>query len=350
MKETHGGDWSGFQSEYGFLPLDFSANVSPLGLPASVREAAVRALENADRYPDPLCRELRIRLAEHHGIPDTQVVCGNGAADLIFRICRALRPRCALLTAPDFEEYERALRAENCEIRYVARSVSNDFCLDPDHLKTQIDGAELLFLSNPNNPSGLITEKAVLRKILEICAEVRCVPVIDECFMDFTEHPEENSLIPELCRWPDLVILKAFTKTYAMAGLRLGYAICGSTSLAGKIQREGQPWPVSNVAQEAGLAALNEKDYVNCLRLLISRERQRMIVAMEALGLRVIPGKANYLLFQCGDGVLEKKLRDRGILIRDCGSFEGLSAGWFRVAVRTGTENDRLLRTLQEVL
>lgn len=350
MTEKHGGDWAGFQTEYGSLPLDFSANVSPLGLPAGVREAAARALDDADRYPDPLCRKLRARIAEKHGVPAAQIVCGNGAADLIYRICRAVRPRRALLTAPDFGAYGSALRAENCEIRTVIRPASEDFRLDPDRLREAMDGAELLFLSNPNNPSGLLTEKATLRRILERCAEVSCVPVIDECFMDFSAHPEENSLIPELRCWPDLVILKAFTKTYAMAGLRLGYALCGNASLAERIQNEGQPWPVSNVAQEAGAAALKNENYVNQLRLLISSERQRMIRAMETLGLCVLPGAANYLLFRCREEDLEKKLRERGILIRDCSSFEGLSAGWFRIAIRTGEENDRLLGALREVL
>ena len=104
MKLTHGGDWAGYQTEYGSLPLDFSANVSPLGLPDGVRDAAVRALDASDRYPDPLCRRLRENLAQHHSVPEAQIVCGNGAADLIDRICRALRPKKALLTAPDFSE------------------------------------------------------------------------------------------------------------------------------------------------------------------------------------------------------------------------------------------------------
>ena len=350
MTETHGGDWAGYETEYGFLPLDFSANVSPLGLPDGVREAAIQALQDADRYPDPLCRTLRTRLAERHGIPAAQIVCGNGAADLIFRICRVLRPKKALLTAPDFGEYKRALREENCEIRTVTRRESEGFLLHREDLAGSIHGAELLFLSNPNNPTGLVTGREELRKILKLCSNEHCVPVIDECFLDFTEGSEAQSLIPDLGQNPNLVILRAFTKTYAMAGLRLGYALCGSKAFAERLQSAGQPWPVSNIAQAAGIAALQEEDYVNRLRALISEEGPRMIRALTALGLRVIPGEANYLLFCCEDKELGEKLRKRGILIRDCRNYAGLTEGWYRIAIRSAAENDRLIHTLGEVL
>ena len=350
MTETHGGDWTGYETEYGFLPLDFSANVSPLGLPDGVREAAIQALQDTDRYPDPLCRTLRTRLAERHGIPAAQIVCGNGAADLIFRICRVLRPKKALLTAPDFGEYKRALREENCEIRTVTRRESEGFLLHREDLAGSIHGAELLFLSNPNNPTGLVTGREEMRKILKLCSNEHCVPVIDECFLDFTEGSEAQSLIPDLEQNPELVILRAFTKTYAMAGLRLGYALCGSKAFAERLQSAGQPWPVSNIAQAAGIAALQEEDYVNRLRALISEEGPRMIRALTALGLRVIPGEANYLLFCCEDKELGEKLRKRGILIRDCRNYAGLTEGWYRIAIRSAAENDRLIHTLGEVL
>ncbi len=349
MIGIHGGDWAGYETEYGSLPLDFSANVSPLGLPDGVREAAVQALQEADRYPDPLCRMLRARLAQRHGIPAAQIVCGNGAADLIFRICRVLRPKRALLTAPDFGEYEQALREENCEIRSVIRKEREDFLLHWEALAENIRGAELLFLSNPNNPTGLVTGREEMRKILRLCRDENCVPVIDECFLDFTEASETDSVIPDLGQLPELVILRAFTKTYAMAGLRLGYALCGSGAFAERLQSAGQPWPVSNVAQAAGIAALKEKDYVNRLRALISEERPRMIRELTALGLRVISGEANYLLFCCEDGGVGEKLRKRGILIRDCRNYAGLSEGWYRIAIRTEAENKRLLQALREV-
>ena len=174
--------------------------------------------------------------------------------------------------------------------------------------------------------------------------------IIDECFLDFCREPAAQSMVGALAETPRLVILRAFTKTHAMAGLRLGYALCGSTSLAEKLQVSAQPWVVSNIAQAAGVAALRETAYITKLRTLIGAERARLIPLLEGLQLRVIPGEANFLLFRAEDPALSEKLRRRGILIRPCGNFAGLDENWYRAAVRTHAENDQLLRALGEVL
>ena len=349
-KLKHGGDWAGFEAEYGTELLDFSANISPLGLPESVKEAAQRALNTADRYPDPLCRRLCERLSEAYEVPAAQIVCGNGAADLIFRICGALGPKNALLTAPDFGEYENALRSLHCGIHVLERREADGLFLDPECLTAMGREADVVFLSNPNNPTGLLTERETLLRLLDAQADHSGITVIDECFLEFTERPEEHSLISALQNRPNLVILRAFTKTHAMAGLRLGYALCGSRDFAERLRNEGQPWPVSNVAQEAGIAATEETEYVLRLRTLISGERRRMTAALTALGFKVVPGMANYLLFRSEDMALAEKLRGKGILIRDCSNFAGLAAGWYRTAIRTEAENSLLLEALREAL
>ena len=351
MKQIHGGDWAGYQEQYGKLPLDFSANVSPLGLPRSAREAAVRALENTARYPDPECRLLRQTLSEHHGVPAEKIVCGNGVADLIHRICRVLRPGWALVPAPTFGEYEYALQSAGCATERFLLPEERDFALDTERFARAIrETTDLVFLCSPNNPTGRLCTREELLLILEACRAAGAVLVLDECFMDFTENPERYTMTGELAAWPELVILKAFTKTYAMAGLRLGYALCGDAVLAEKLLQEGQPWPVSQIAQEAGIGALQETDYVTELRAIITAERQRMERALCGLGLRVISGEANYLLFQSSDEALCEKLCDRGILLRGCGEMSGLGEGWYRTAVRTEEENSVLLAALEEVL
>ena len=350
MERIHGGDWAGYQTEYGREPLDFSANISPLGLPEGVRRAAEEALKKADRYPDPLCRELRAALAEYHGVPMEQIICGNGASDLIDRICRVLRPGNAAVLTPCFTEYAAALQAENCHVTEIPLPQAENFQPDEATLRAIPQNCELLFLCNPNNPTGLPVREQTLQKLLERCRETGMHLVTDECFLDFTEEPERHSLVPALKATPTLVVLRAFTKTWAMAGLRLGYALCGSELLARMLQNSGAPWPVSTVAQAAGLAALREQDYLRKVRELVTAERKRMIPRLEALGLRVIPGEANFLLFHSGNLELCAKLREKGILIRDCRNFSGLCAGWYRVAIRTAEDNSRLLRTLEEVL
>lgn len=349
MKLIHGGDWAGFEMEYGKAPLDFSANVSPLGLPEGVRAAAIRALDTADRYPDPLCRRLRAALSRYHGVPAQNIVCGNGASDLIYRLCRVLKPKRAAVFVPGFSEYALALHEAGAAVTEIPLS-AEDYRLTERQISQIPPDCELLFLCNPNNPTGLLAERGMLSAILERCRERGTALCVDECFLDFCENAGEHSLVPALSEYPDLVVLRAFTKTYAMAGLRLGYALCGGTALAERLQNSGPPWAVSGIAQEVGMTVLCEKNYVNQLLTLVTAERKRMTAALEALGLRVIPGKANFLLFQSPDTALAEKLRARGVLIRDCSDFAGLTAGWYRTAIRTASENEVLIKTIGEVL
>lgn len=350
MELIHGGDRAGYRMTYGREPLDFSVNVSPLGLPRGALRAAEEALKRTGQYPDPLCRELRDALAEYHGVSAERIVCGNGASELIDRICRTRRPKEAAVLTPGFAEYERALSAQNCRIAEIPLINGEDFRVSEETVRAIPESCELLFLCNPNNPTGLLAEEGAVRALLERCCETGMLLVADECFLDFTEKPERYSLIPALEHGRNLAVLRAFTKTWAMAGLRLGYVLCGNQKLAEALQDAGQPWPVSSVAQAAGAAALGERDYLPKLRNLITAERTRMIRGLETLGFRVIHGEANFLLFQTEHRDLFHRLAEKGILIRDCGNFPGLGSGWFRVAVRTPEENSRLLQTMGEVL
>ena len=346
----HGGDWTAYLEEHGRLPLDFSANVSPLGIPARVREAAVKALDAADRYPDPESRALRKKLSLYHGIGEERIVCGNGAADLIYRLCRCIKPEHAVLAAPGFAEYEKALSAAGSTVETLLLQPETGFRTNRGLIRLVRGGTGLVFLGNPNNPTGVLTEREELLELLSVCRRTDSVLAVDECFMDFVEEPARFSLSGLLEDWPELVVLKAFTKSWAMAGLRLGYALCGSEALAEALAEEGQPWPVSLPAQAAGIAALDEQDYLFTLRKLIAVERRRMREELTELGLRVVPGEANFLLFYSEERALSDKLREKGILLRDCSSFKGLEQGWFRTAVRTEAENGELLRALREVL
>lgn len=344
---THGGDWAGYAAEYGALPLDFSANISPLGVPAGVKTAIARAAGTADRYPDPLCRALCGAITAAEGLPDGCCLCGNGAADLIFRVAAARRPRKALVVSPTFAEYESALHTVGCTVeRY---RLKENFRLDEDFLTAIVPGVELVFLCEPNNPTGLTTPRALLLQILSRCRAVGALLVADECFHDFLDAPAAHSLESELSDFDNLLILRAFTKLYAMAGVRLGYCLCGDAGLLAALRAAGQPWAVSSLAQAAGLAALRETAYVDRVRALLALERPRLAAALEGLGLRVVPGEANYLLFQCQTPLLPP-LRQRGILLRSCANYENLDGSWYRAAVRTRAENDTLIAALGEVL
>lgn len=345
----HGGDWVGYQEEYGTLPLDFSSNISPFGLPSGIRAAVERSLADADRYPDPLCRELRGAIAEAEGVDAAWCLCGNGAADLIYRAVLAKRPKRALVTAPAFAEYEAALELLSCRVGHYALNAENGFVIDQDFLNAITPDMDMVFLCEPNNPTGRTTPRALLLEVLERCREVGALLVVDECFGDFLDDPAAHTMKGFLPEYGNLLILKAFTKLYAMAGVRLGYCLCSDSRFLEKVSRSGQPWAVSTLAQAAGIAALQEQKSVEAVRALTARERPWLQAELSALGFPVIPGEANYLLFSSPVPLLEP-LRRRGILLRGCGNYRGLGDEWYRTAVRTHEENQRLISTLKEVL
>lgn len=346
---THGGDWAGYQRAYGRAPLDFSSNVSPLGVPEGVQAALRNAASQADRYPDPLCRALREALAETEGLPPGHILCGGGAADLIYRAVLALRPRRALVTAPTFGEYEAALRCARCRTERFPLSPERDFRIQEEILEAIGPDTDLLILCEPGNPTGVTTPRALLLKILERCRETGTRVMVDECFGGFLADPAAHSLKDRLDASPQLLILKAFTKMYALAGVRLGYALCADEGFLEAMGGAGPPWSVSSLAQEAGIAALREKEYEARVRALTALERPFLASALAGLGLRTVPGEANYLLFRSPRPLLEP-LALRGILIRNCGNYPGLDGTWYRAAVRTRTENRRLIQALKEVL
>ena len=349
MELVHGGDWAGYRARFGHDALDFSANVSPLGLPQGVADAIVAALPTADRYPDPLCRELRTALSRAEQLPEPWILCGNGAADLIYRLGWALKPRRALLPAPTFAEYAAALESVGCEVKRKTLHEADNFAVTEAFVQAVNQSIDLVFLCQPNNPTGQITPPELVQRLMRRCADCGAVLVVDECFLDFLQQRDALTAKPLLQAAPNLVILKAFTKLYAMAGVRLGYALCANTALLAKMQAAGQPWGVSSLAQAAGAAALRETAYADAVRALIADQRPRLAAGLRALGLQVIEGSANYLLFRAPE-TLGAALQQRGVCLRSCGNYPGLSAGWYRTAVRTAPENEQLLQTMREVL
>ena len=349
MKQlVHGGDWMGYRERFGRDALDFSANVSPLGVPEAVARAIGEAAFQADQYPDPLCRALTAALSQTEAVPKAWILCGNGAADLIFRLALAEKPKHALVLAPTFAEYAAALETVDCEIHRHMLREENDFALTDDVLNAIEPPIDRVFLCQPNNPTGQLASPELVKKLLRRCKECHTILAVDECFLDFLPDADGWTAKP-LLESGNLVILKAFTKLYGMAGVRLGYCLCGDEALLEKMQTAGQPWAVSSLAQAAGVAALKETAYVDKVRALIARQRPVLTAGLRALGLRVIDGKANYLLFRA-PADLNKRLRPLGTQVRSCANYPGLGPEWYRTAVRTAPENARLLELMKEVL
>ena len=347
MRLTHGGDITGYVEEFGTRPLDFSANVSPLGLPQQVREAVIAALDQADEYPDPLNRRLSQAIADHEGLTAGQVLCGNGTADLIYRIPTALQPARVLMPAPTFSEYADALEGTGCQVLYHPLDPARGFALDQGFLDCIQAGIQLVFICQPNNPTGNLVSRSFMEQVLAACEQAGARLVVDECFLGFTEEEGLVDLVPG---HPSLLVLKAFTKLYAMPGIRLGYLLCSDGDLIQALRAAGQPWAVSNLAQAAGIAALACTEYVEQTQHTVALERAFLIQELAKLGIHA-QGTANFLFFQLDDGgALTGQLRDQGILIRDCSNFQGLGPGSYRIAVKAHQDNLTLLAALVQVL
>jgi threonine-phosphate decarboxylase len=329
--------------------LDFSANINPLGMPKAAADVLRSCADLCEAYPDQGCGALTAALSGTLGQAPERIVCTAGATDLIDRIVRVVAPKRGVVMAPCYADYERALVRAHAAVTRVPLDESHGFAFDDTAEAGVIaaidDGADLVFLASPNNPTGICVPPAALRRIVAHAREARAVVAVDECFRGFTEAPSATALVDE---FPNLVVIDAATKLYALPGLRLGWGIA-APELARRLRNAGLPWAVSAPAQVAGAAALGDDAYRARTRELVASERTRLARELSARGLRVIDGAANYLLFQ-GPRGLYGALLARDIVIRRCSNFSGLDGTWYRVAVRTPDENGRLLEALDEVI
>jgi threonine-phosphate decarboxylase len=348
IKRQHGGDLDTFRERYGRAPLDYSSNVSPLGVPEEIKQAIAEAAAEVDRYPDPLCRALTEKIAQEEGVPAEWVLCGAGAADVIFRAVAAINPANTLLPVPSFSEYEHALEQVPGRVDYFPSMEWNGFRLDQTFLDRIDDSVDLVMLCEPNNPTGVLDHKQYLNRVLEACEQHDAWLIVDESFLDMTENAEEMTMTPQLGEDRKLLIIRSFTKMYAMAGVRLGYCLCGSAKLLAGMREQGPPWGVSHIAQKAGLAAFEAGAYKERVLEMVRTEKPYLYEGLRSLGLYVLPGAANYLFFK-GPLKLPELLSEKGILIRDCSNYRGLGGGWYRIAVRTHEENEQLLAAMREV-
>lgn len=351
VKKIHGGDiYTDRKLPPDVKLVDFSANLNPLGMPQAVKDALCRDVDSYQNYPDPQCRQLRRAIGSYYGVPDDWIVCGNGAADVIWRLVLARKPRRALLPAPTFSEYAEALESVGCEICYYDLPQKAGFVPDEGFLDAVCPGVEICFFCNPNNPTGIAAKAEWVRRLMERCQKNGTLLVLDECFADFLEEEQRYTALPFLSAFPGTVILKAFTKMYAMAGIRLGYALCADRQLILQISQTGQAWSVSSPASSCGIAALTQRDFVQKTKRFIAEERNFLQKELENLGLQVYAGKANYLLFQAPTDDLPQRLERFGILIRSCGNYRGLDNRYCRVAVKSREDNTRLINGIRQVL
>lgn len=331
--------------------IDFSSNISPCGLMEGVKESIVESLEHADRYPDFNCRALLEAISEYEIVQKDYIFCSNGAEEAIFRIVNFLKPKKALVIAPTFVEYERALESVGCNINYYYLKEENDFMLDEDIIDYIDHDTNILFICNPNNPTGQLTEKKAIEKILAHCEKTDTTVVVDECFMSFIRDKEEYSVKKLIGIYNNLVILKSFSKTLAMAGIRLGYCMSSNIKIMDGIKEIGPTWNVSAMAQAAGIAATKDPEYLNESLQFIEEQRGYLVDRLEMMDLKVYKSNANFIFFKCMKDIdLKWELLQYGILIRECSNYEGLDDSYYRIAVKKDEDNKLLVRALKNIL
>jgi Histidinol-phosphate/aromatic aminotransferase and cobyric acid decarboxylase len=186
--------------------IDLSANINPLGVPERVKTAIIEEIPNCERYPDSFSKELRKKIAEFENVNPDYVFCGNGASDIIFRLPRAVNAEKIMITAPTFSDYERSAQSFGSEVsRYV---LSDDFNLDGGFIEAVRHAKpKLVFVCNPNNPTGKLTEPKLIEDLLICCKQIGAWVAVDECFLDFTEKADEYTSKAFLERYSNLVIL-----------------------------------------------------------------------------------------------------------------------------------------------
>ena len=355
------------------IRMDFSVNVNPFGMPEGVRKILADAAELGGYYPEITNRLLREKILDHErhhyqgtqSLQISQIVAGNGASELITALAHAYSnaypsaywnaypnttPKAlVMLQTPLFSGYERAFSATGATRLYLEHDSA--FAIAPDTPERILEAKpDIVALCQPGNPAGVMIEEHLLEEIVKACKMTGSLLIADECFIAFTENAWGCSAARFLESGCNLVVLRAFTKLYAMPGLRLGYAVCAEEKTAERLREHLPEWNVSSVAQAAGCAALEDENYIPDTTCRIRQERERLRSRLEAIGFTTCRGEADFILLH-SDIELYEKLLERGLLIRRCSNYRGMpGTGYYRIAVRLPEEDDLLLEALEEIV
>ena len=361
--------------------LDYSSNINPYGIPESLKKRITENLEILERYPDPDYVELRQKLSNLNKVNLSDIILGNGATEIIFLFMKVINPKKILIVSPTFGEYERAVKAvgtsrnsidlscsddnknienKEIEIEYFELKESDDFKLNIGNLKNQLEKKyDLLIICNPNNPTGKFLKLAQTEEILKECNKYDTKLFIDEAFIEFLADGMKESIINTEENKKNLFVTRAFTKFFAIPGLRLGYGMYFDKELEQKISEKKEPWSVNNIAELAGLTVLDDTEYIEKTLKWITKEKIYMYEKLnEISGIKVyetevnfITGKIDEKLFSEGLNVkvLREKMLEQGILIRDASNFKFLDERFFRLAIKDRASNERVIEAMKEI-
>ena len=319
--------------------LDFSANINPLGLSEKIFQTLTENLRGVVNYPDPNASELKRAISRRYDVPEKNLVLLNGAAEFFYLYLNALRPARVVIPVPSFSEYERAARASGCEVKYFFTRAEENFSLDID--KLEVTASDCVIIGRPNNPTGNLLAP---EKILSL-AEVASV-IVDESFIDFLEVESVRKFVSE-----KISVVQSLTKIFAIPGLRLGFAVV-EENLATRLNLSKDVWNVNFLAQKAGVAALDDEDFLRRTRDWLELEKKFFVDRLEKMsGIKIFPPTVNFILFrhENADKILNELRREK-ILLRSCANFAGLDETYLRSAIRSREENIYLLDALKKIL
>ncbi len=344
---THGGNIYEIKRIFNKEVIDFSANINPLGLPPQVKKIIYDNFESVLHYPDSKATDITKKIAKYWGINQENILLGNGSVELIYLITSCFRPKTALIIVPAFSEYERATRNIKSRIKFLNLYEKENFRLNPSRLTN----SDILFLSNPNNPTGnlILTDPAITEK------SPNKIIVVDEAFMDFVPEERKYTLIGKATKSIKIIVLRTFTKFFALPGLRIGYLVAHK-DIVKTLRQHHIPWNINTLAQLSASEALVDKRYQDKTLFFMKKERIFLFSQIEKIkGLHPYPSEANFILIRIDNkrltsSLLTKKLIRRGILVRDCANFRGLNNKYVRVAVRSRADNLNLLAAFRQII
>jgi threonine-phosphate decarboxylase len=349
---VHGGQLGAIAEQFGVERdrlIDFSANINPDGPPAALLaglRAAVDDLSLLTNYPDLEERTLRDAVAKFASVSVGCCSVANGFAPLLAATVRALAVRRCLLPVPAFSEYRRMLEHAGVEVMPMWLPADREFHYDVDAILTAAarGGCDTVLLANPQNPSGVLCSAEEMRTLLSRSESAGLRVLLDEAFIDYA--PEE-SITREAPAASNLMVFRSVTKFFSVPGLRVAFAV-SNDAWGEKIRSTLAPWAITTLAARAVICGLSDTAFADTSREGNRRRRMVLTEALEALGLRVYPGRANFLLFQIPDGeTLRRHMITRHhIVLRSCANYEGLDATYLRTAVRSEAENRLLLEAL----
>lgn len=374
MSKIHGGNIFQFAHEQRIEPyevVDFSANINPLGPSQRGLDALNAQLRYISHYPDGTNDDVLNAIADTYGMDKHQIIVGNGAAELLYAICRLPGYTGAFVPAPGFSEYKEALEASKIPVRDIFYRPREDDNGKPyfevpylaletfaAELKGQ-DGRIIVFLGNPNNPDGTLLDKDHIRTVASMLKDANSLLVIDESFIDFVGNDplqdNEHSIRSLVNEFDNIIVVHSFTKFYAVPGLRIGAAFTNETLIT-QLQQYIPSWSVNTLAQAYTKAALNDVDYIKRTKQELNEERAFMYNALDAIeGITVYPPSANFMLFQVNqEGItanyINEELKKYNMIVRNCDSYVGLTNHWVRIAIKDHDTNIKLVDKLTDIL